>query len=233
MNKGRNLLGDFHNPITKPEIFIFLPGFPGEAVPRKENEVRVVDIVSNIMFEKNKVLEIVCYPGISDSNDFSFERTQNVSFEVIQKKIIEGFSVIVIGQSWGGLIALLAFDAFPLQSLILITPFLLIPDEADVLKIIKDYSKQFPQIIPGKKIPELVQQISHISKKLNGLNFESISEKNISLLTCSDDEVIPSDLLRKYIKSLGLKSLMLDEIKSDHNFNNGKQDLYHWLELHL
>jgi hypothetical protein len=87
-------------------ILIYVPGFPGEAIPSIPGEKRVVDVVSEIAAGKKLNLEVVSYPGIKTDELFTFEKTQSHTFKIIKEKIEIGYSVTLIGQSWGGLISL-------------------------------------------------------------------------------------------------------------------------------
>ncbi len=87
----------------RPRILIYVPGFPGEATPRESNEIRVVDIISEVADQRKLDLEIVRYPGIKNDEQFTFEKTRTYTHKIIQEKIEKGYSVTLVGQSWGGL----------------------------------------------------------------------------------------------------------------------------------
>jgi hypothetical protein len=221
-------------PDTISEIVIFVPGFPGEAYPRDKDEVRVVDIVSKVLMSQGKLFEVISYPGIIDNQRFSFERTKAYTFEVIEKRLSQGYSVSVVGQSLGGLIALLASQKYQIKKLLLITPFLIIPDGPDLLNIISYYSSEFPKLIPTESISIMSQQIIKFKEELNLINNISSSCEKVAIVACSNDEVVPLNLIKEYFNNLYfVKNADILVLDNDHDFSLGKQELEKWLELNV
>lgn len=218
----------------KPIVFIYIPGFPGEAIPRELDEIRVVDIAKNIIEKQGHIFKIVQYPGILDQEEFSFKKTQQETFKLIERSIDEGLTVKLIGHSWGGALALLASSHYSVDQILLITPFLLIPKDDILLETLKYYSQAFPEIIPKAKILNRVSEIDLIRKELLLIESKSILAKKLLILACNNDDIVSFDLLKKYL-STNLPTLVpnLQEINNDHDFTFGKEELSKWLTLYV
>ena len=67
------------------KLILYVPGFPGEAIPRKIGETRILDIVSAIVALKNINFEVISYTGIRDGRVFTFENTKIHVFNVTRK----------------------------------------------------------------------------------------------------------------------------------------------------
>jgi len=212
-------------------LLVYVPGFPGEAIPRNLNEERVVDSIVKLSACKNIPLELVSYPGILNEEKFSFKNTQTHTLNFIKDKIEKGHDITLIGQSWGGLIALSAHEMFKLKKLILITPFILPLSREELEPLLNIYSVEFPNLIPNSSIRSCVDEISTIFNFLNDLNFNDMKNNDVRIIGALEDEIIPINLLREIVsnKKIFPNNVTFDEIKSDHNFTYSKADLESWL----
>ena len=141
------------------KLLLYVPGFPGEAILREPGETRIIDIVTEIMQQKNINFKVISYPGINDEGVFTFEKSKLHTFNAIKEKINQGYSLTIIGHSWEGLLSLLALDQFKFDKLLLITPFLLNLDRNDILSILKNYSNDFPKLIPIETIEKNTNEV--------------------------------------------------------------------------
>lgn len=210
--------------------YFYIPGFPGEASPREENEVRVVDIVQSFAIKKGIKLEKITYPGIEGNEVFSFPLTIAHTFSKIQEKIDLDFEVNLIAQSWGGIIGLLSLTKFPIKKIFLITPFVIRPNNEQIKDILSYYSSEFPALISSSKLNNHYHDVIEIFN-----SFEKIktlkSFPPIELLICTDDEIVPRNELLAMIENFyELKNQChITTIKNDHNFTLGFGELEKWI----
>lgn len=217
------------------QLLLYIPGFPGEAIPREPGETRVIDIITEHMNQKNINFEIISYPGINDENSFTFEKSNSHVLHVIKNKINQGYSLTIVGQSWGGLLSLLALDHFKFDQLLLITPFLLNLSRNDIMNILKIYSKEFPKLIPLNSIEKNTEEVHSIMSSLNNVLQKNNNQTNIKILLNLQDEIIPADALKDILLTSNIfKSKMsLTTLSNDHNFSHGKNDLKNWIKSNV
>ena len=209
------------------KLILYLPGFPGEAIKREAKEVRAVDIISRIAEQKNQYFEVINYPGINSEDVFTFENTKLHSLKVIKDKISQGFSITLIGQSWGGLISLLALDQFSLDQVLLITPFLLNIPKDEIKSILKVYSSDLPCLIMLKTIEKNADDIQSMMSSLSSILQENSNQADIEIFANTQDEIIHLDVLNKLISSSNSfkTNVKLTTSINDHNFSNGFDEL--------
>lgn len=219
----------------RPRIHIYVPGFPGEAVPRIPGEKRVVDVVAEVAIANNLNLEIVSYPGIRNSEQFTFEKTLKHTLKIIEEKIEKGYSITLIGQSWGGLISLLALNHFSIDRLVLITPFILSLDSEKVSEILKFYSSEFPDIIPTDSIPNNVESISRLFDSLEKLQQREKLPSEVKILASSEDVTIPINDLTSFFSTCNIfkSPAVITETLNDHDFSHGTNELTDWLNKNV
>jgi alpha-beta hydrolase superfamily lysophospholipase len=219
----------------RPRILIYVPGFPGEAIPRLPGERRVVDVVSDIASHRNLELEIVSYPGIKNSEQFTFEKTLSHTLKVIQEKTLMGYSITLIGQSWGGLISLLAVNQFAIDRLALITPFLISPSEEDVTAILGMYSNEFPSLISSEAFSGSATSVVKIFEGLNELRKKENIITDVRVLVANQDEVVPANGLVEFFSTTNIfkNPATLFHINNDHDFSLGKDELTEWLKQNV
>jgi len=214
------------------KILLYAPGFPGEAIPREPRETRVIDIISEIAQQEEINFETISYPGISDERPFTFENTKLQVFEVIKNKINQDYSVTLVGQSWGGLISLLALDQYKLDKLLLITPFLLDLPRDEITSILKMYSQEFPNLIPQNSIEKNANEIQAILNSFINTLQKDNNQTDIKILANIEDEIVPINLLNNLFSTSNIfKSKMtLTTLSNDHDFSHGKNELRTWLK---
>lgn len=219
----------------RPRIIIYVPGFPGEAIPRDYDERRVLDEVVLVATQKNITIDILYYPGIRDAGQFSFKNSKDYTFKHIQKKINEGYSITLIGHSWGGLISLLASDQLEIDRMILITPFIIKIEDPALSSVLSFYSNEYPSLIPEESIETNKKEIVNDFKMLQDILEKENTNHDIKVIANTEDEVVPINNLRhlfataKYLK----KRSEFTEIKNDHNFSKGRNELLKWLNINV
>lgn len=148
----------------KREVLIFFPGFPGEAYERSPGEKRVIDQVCTISTGKNYVFSTIQYPGIKDQKKFSFLSALQESFNELER--YSGNNITLVGQSFGGLLAILVSRKFKVKKTLLITPFIVRPTDDEVKDLLKFYSNEFPAMIEKNRLSEYFDEISTLFNSL-------------------------------------------------------------------
>jgi esterase/lipase len=219
----------------RPRILIYVPGFPGEAVPRIPGEKRVVDVVSDIAAQRNLEFEIISYPGIKNNEQFTFEKTQSHTLRVIQEKAQKGYSITLIGQSWGGLISLLAVDQVAIDHLVLITPFLIAPTHEEMIGILDMYSSEFPNLIPQESISSNANSVIKFFEHLQELRKKENINAQAKVLIAKQDEVVHANALLEFFSTTNIfkNPVSLAKVSNDHDFSHGKDELSEWLKQNV
>lgn len=199
---------------------IFFPGFPGDAIPRLAGEIRVYDIVEEIAKEQKVKIEKIIYPGIMDERTFSFDSSFNTSLEVAAR--LSENNDILIGHSWGGLLALLITMKLKISQTILINP-LLYMDEKDVFLNLTHLSTQYPRILTDGM---LTQNQQDVLKFLSMVHRENILSQCDCILSLRD-EVIDYKKIKSIAESLGINTTLCD---SDHNFTYNQNLIRDWIK---
>ena len=217
------------------KLLLYVPGFPGEAILREPGETRIIDIVTEIMQQKNINFEVISYPGINDEGVFTFEKSKHHTFNAIKEKINQGYSLTIIGHSWGGLLSLLALDQFKFDQLLLITPFLLNLDRNDILSILKNYSNDFPKLIPIETIEKNTNEVQSTMNLLINVLHKKNNQTDIKVFINIEDEIVPIDILKNLIRSSNVfkSKVTLTTSSNDHNFSKGTCDLRAWIKSHV
>jgi pimeloyl-ACP methyl ester carboxylesterase len=212
----------------QPRALIYVPGFPGEAIPRELDEIRVIDLLADIAKSKKLLLTIAHYPGILNPGEsFSFEKTKNHTFSQIEQMINLGFAVTLIGHSWGGLISYLGFKKFPIDQLLLITPFLKPISSAEIDNHLNFFSAEFPNLVPLESISNNKNAIISLFSELTQKAYVNNENIIIKAITATNDEIIDNKYVCQFLQSEN--KVNITEVKNDHNFSEGKSELKQWL----
>lgn len=219
----------------KPSIHFYVPGFPGEAIPRGPGEVRVVDIVSSVLEEKKENLEVIQYPGIFGNCEFSFNRTLSHTLDRIHEKIEEGFSVNLIGQSWGGLVSTLAINHYPINRLLLITPFVIEPKKHEIRELLNMYSVDYPMLVTKKEFDKNETDIKEMFNKLSFIKELTNVDLEVRVLVTNNDEIVPIERVKEFFQKSKIfkEHATLEVVAGDHEFSVDKSELRDWLRRNV
>lgn len=215
----------------RPRLIIYVPGFPGEAIPRDCDERRVLDEVVQVATQKNITIDVLYYPGIRDGGQFSFKNSKDYTIKHIQRKIDEGYSITLIGHSWGGIISLLAADQIDIDRMILITPFIIKIEDPALSSVLNFYSNEYPSLIPEESIGINKKEILNDFKILQDILDKENKDHDIKIIANTEDEVVSINDLRHLFTTSNhfKKRSKFTEIKNDHNFSQGRNELIKWL----
>lgn len=218
-----------------PRIIIYVPGFPGEAIPRDYDERRVLDEVVQVATQKNITIDILYYPGIRDGGQFSFKNSKEYTFKHIQRKIDEGYSITLIGHSWGGLISLLAADQLDIDRMILITPFIIKIEDPALSSVLNFYSNEYPSLITKESIETNKKEIVNNFKTLQDIFEKENTNHDIKIIANTEDEIVSINSLRHLFATFNYfkNRSNFTETQNDHNFSKGRNELIKWLNINV
>lgn len=223
------ILGDKY---MQPRIILYIPGFPGEAIPRINNEIRVVDIISKVLITTHLEYEIITYPGIKNDCDFTFKNALDHSLEILKSKIEKGYAVTVIAQSFGGLVALMLNSYYVLDKMLLVSPFILELEDVEIESILSEYSKELPHLIRKELIHKHSQELKCIFNNFKKMQIESSLNTEIKVLAATRDSVVPIAILDNFFvnNKLFIHTPIITRIDDDHDFTFDKNKLEEWVK---
>lgn len=201
---------------------LLLHGFPAESAnntPQEKNQ----DLGLFLASQLNRDTYIHHYNGLgkNQAGKFSFIDSINDSVELISKLLKHHDTLMLVGHSWGGTVAINCFLKMPekISKLILLSPFIAIPSSKALRPILQSMCNDFPYILENQKIDTLIHELEIIKEKLN---LNEIGEKTsipntLIIQATQDNEVSPSDTQDLSVKFQGKATYELFE--SDHSFD--------------
>jgi esterase/lipase len=185
------------------KALLYFHGFPGpyEALP--PGEFRIVDALRDDIVKAYDFY----YPlySLKEERAFNFEETiadgMTALEFVLQNKAYD--SIVLVGQSWGAIIAMAVSRQFQFEKILLITPFLALPTGEAAVQLFNHYSARYPRLLPQTEKARFQQQIENISNLHNPQDALQATRTEIFIFASENDEVIS---LKKIREAVGEKS---------------------------
>lgn len=198
---------------SNEEAYIFFHGFPGPSgTDENSDQPSLVGELIKLFEEKEISFFIPHYSGIEPSKgNFSFYNSFSDSFKAINYvKSLNYKKISFIGRSWGAYIAVNAFHNDPdsLENLILLTPYIQIPEEDEVLSILTSFYDNYPQILNWKQLDSHVSEVLDIGQFID--TFEqagNISPKKTLIISSKYDELVDESLVKDFFESFSSTAL--------------------------
>ena len=171
------------------KALIYWHGFPGPFRPQGDDEIRLADHAFTVAHSDYDFY----YPLYTDSQLGSFDFLKSARLGpsmldfVRRQKSYD--SVTVVGQSWGAVIAVNAWDANQIHKLILITPFLGLPTGEAASKILLHYAMTYPSVLAGR-MSDYLSQIAGVAAIFNPSAIMKNTGGRVRIIAGSSDEVV-------------------------------------------
>ncbi len=213
-----------HGRASKALTIIF-HGFPGE----EKNE----DIAQLVSGELGHLVILPHHIGLGKSvGQFSFYTSvrEGIDFLKSAQNEISPLEINVIGHSWGGLIAINAFNEISRErrgKLVLIAPFSYFPDDNTLRSIIGQFVADYPSIFENYPINHVLKDIRMIESKYAPrriIEELEVSSADLSFVQGTYDETIPLETTRE-LRSIFSEKSKLIELDDDHKFTGDREQI--------
>lgn len=194
-------------------VNVILHGFPGEKGNRNH------DLAMSLYECNGQSSFIVHYEGLGQSlGDFNFYESIFHTIDVINQKLQDkGVSKInIIGHSWGGLVGLFLMHkaTFAINKIVLLSPFLSIPKNDELLLLINNLKSELPHVL--KKSPGVYKtELDRINANLEELSLSSL--KLIDIIFANHDDTVSVDDISSFFQLKNVK-FNLVTVDQDHSF---------------
>jgi esterase/lipase len=202
---------------------LYFHGFPGPYEVNKGDNLRFVDF----LFEELKEKSDFYYPlyTMCKKEPFSFNKLIEASELALDflnsKKNYK--NIILMGQSFGTVLALPLLSKQLFTKVILITPFIQIPKDEAANTLVKHYSQLHPELLSPQNIEVLCQEFQELAADFQPLSFTSLHSRQIHIYAAEKDEIIPINLLEKL--SNMSKKIKLNTLKDETHVLNRKKEI--------
>lgn len=209
-------------------------GFPAEPVTDTNFE-KNMDIGLQINRMGHQVY-LIHYEGLGKnrSGTFTFSSSLDEAVEILKNVLESNESVILLGHSWGGYLALILNILFPerIKKTVTLSPFCFLPESSKLEALLNELCKQVPYVLKeGQTSHDLTLDLLNIDQHFFSNKQEKLAQiKNFSILHAIEDDEIPLES-SKAIREINPK-INLIECDTNHSFlKNRNQQIEKILEV--
>lgn len=208
---------------------LMLHGVPGDVSKRNE------DIAYALASKLCVPVYVLHYRGLGENiGKFSFESSlteARLAFEEI-KSVAQSW--ILIGHSWGGLVAThIAKESRDLLSkLVLMSPVCELPVGEELTKTVESLKLELPAILGTHDTSNIVHELERIgleNSPLCNLKSANLSKDKIYIIQALQDDVTPPILARNLMNSLG-GQVNYFELDDDHSFQKNRVEFISFIK---
>lgn len=179
---------------------LYFHGFPGPYEVLQPGEFRIVDALHDDIVSHYDLY----YPlyTLKHAGPFSFEETLQDGLKVLNY-ILEAKqyeSIVLVGQSWGAVIAMAVSREYNFEKILLITPFLSIPSGEGARLMFNYYSEKYPELLPRSEAQRFEEQIESIRCFHNPKEALLGSSSKICVFAAENDEIISLKKIYEAVK---------------------------------
>ena len=224
------------NPIPSKVAIIHFHGFPGEKNNGSQIE-KNIDLAKHLCLTNNLDSFVPHYNGLGENIESAFSFVQSIedSVDLCEKILLSYESIILIGHSWGGLVAINCFRLHckKIAKMILMSPFTFFPEEGVLGPIIENLLVEVPPISQKKPLHEYMSELNKVKKCYGpSLVNKNLLDGRVLVLQAKKDLDIPAFLTESFIAN-NTSNCNYFEIDTDHSFTTNRQLLFEKCSEHL